>query len=277
MKNPIYDAFDEIHATPGQKERTRQFLAQRCYEKAPKRSFPLRRYAMALACCVLVVLGMSGYLFYSTPVAAISVDVNPSVELQVNRWGRVVDWTAYNQEAQDLVSQLDMKNEPYEQAVQQLLDQCSAQGYLTQEGWVSICVVTDDQQLQDQMQQQVRACTGDYQNVECTGASQADHQAAQEAGVSMGKYRAYQTLQELDPTVTLDQVRELSMGQIRAWIASLTGEEFQGGQGGNGTGGQGNQYQGGKGEGSQGDNGGGAQGGQNQGAHGNGAGALAQE
>ncbi len=236
MPNRIQKAFDQIHASPGQKERTKRFLAQQTLLAREPKGRPIRRWAMALACCLMVALGLSGYLFYTTPVAAISVDINPSVELQVNRFGRVISLTSYNQDAQDLTQELQVENCSYQQAIQLLLEQSQSMGYLKENAWISICVVTDDQTLSSEMQQQVAACTGQYQNVECSGAGSEEHHAAQEAGVSMGKYRAFLRLQELDPSITLDQVMDLSMGELHDWIHSFGQDGAQSGSNGQGYG-----------------------------------------
>ena len=77
---------------------------------------------------------------------------------------------------------------------------------------------------------------GQYQNVECSGAGSEEHHAAQEAGVSMGKYRAFLRLQELDPSITLDQVMDLSMGELHDWIHSFGQDGAQSGSNGQGYG-----------------------------------------
>ena len=48
---------------------------------------------------------------------------------------------------------------------------------------------------------------------------------AHEAGLSFGKYRAYLELKELDPDITPDDIRDLSMREIQDLIDSLSGGE----------------------------------------------------
>ena len=59
---------------------------------------------------------------------------------------------------------------------------------------------------------------------------------AHEMGLSCGKYRAYQELLALDPDVEPEEVRNMSMKEIRQRIAELSGENFRG-QGCHGKGG----------------------------------------
>ena len=48
---------------------------------------------------------------------------------------------------------------------------------------------------------------------------------AHEAGVSFGKYRAYLKLKEIDPSVTLDDVRDLTMREIYNRIDAYSGNQ----------------------------------------------------
>ena len=62
---------------------------------APRR----RRWpaALAAAACLLVaILGFSGWQLYQKPVAYVGLDINPSLELAVNRFDCVVTATAIN-------------------------------------------------------------------------------------------------------------------------------------------------------------------------------------
>ena len=99
----------------------------------------------------------------------------------------------------------------------------------------------------------IQACTAGQNNITCYAATAQEVQDAHAVGLSYGKYRAYLELQALDPSVTPDDIRDLSMREIRDRIAALSGEEEQTTtpSGGNHAGGQGqrNGYRGGRGKG----------------------------
>ena len=66
-------------------------------------------------------------------------------------------------------------------------------------------------------------------------------QAARDAGLSLGKYRAYLALSALDPSVTQDEAGEMTMGELQQCIDACQGHAY--GQQGYGQGsGQGNGY-----------------------------------
>ena len=59
---------------------------------------------------------------------------------------------------------------------------------------------------------------------------------AREAGLSLGKYRAYLTLSALDPTVTQDEAGEMTMGELQRCIDVCEGHGSGQGQQGSGQG-----------------------------------------
>ena len=85
VHNRIQETFDQIHAQEDLKDKTKLFLAQKMRKDARNTPVRPRRMLMAAACLLLLLIGVGGYQIYFTPTAAISIDINPSIELGVNR------------------------------------------------------------------------------------------------------------------------------------------------------------------------------------------------
>lgn len=89
--NKIRDAFEGIHADTQMKETTKQFLAEK-YEERQKKFFrPVFKRAMPVVCVLLLFLiGVGGYSWIQAPAAYVSIDINPSIELVLNRFDKVL-------------------------------------------------------------------------------------------------------------------------------------------------------------------------------------------
>ena len=224
MTEELKSAFAAVHASEELKSKTCKAISLAAQtERRHAGSRPARAArALAAACCLALLL-WGGYYFALEPVAAISVDVNPSLQLSINRLDRVIALEGGNQEGQALARSLDVVMEPYAQALEEILDCGEMQAYLSRQEPVSITVSAADQEKTDQLLAAVEGCTGGHQGVHCGALSAADAADAAAAGVSMGRYQAYLALRQLDPTVTLEDLQGLSMGEIRAWIADLQG------------------------------------------------------
>jgi len=183
------------------------------------------RYAAALAACLAVVLILGGYGLYFTPVSTISVDINPSLELSVNRFDRVIGTEAFNEDGRALLSTVSLRHRKYEDALTLLLTCDMAENYLTGNADVSITVLGHSEAHSAQMQQRITQCNFITNTaIYCHAGSRQTLEAAHHAHLSLGKYEAYLALRALDSTVTEETVRDLSMHEIRLWIESLGGD-----------------------------------------------------
>lgn len=84
MNKAFKALFEPIKAEEALKESTRAFLAEQINDTA--RTAKRRRcHAYALACVCLLLVLIGGPWMYFTPTAEISIDINPSIELSLNR------------------------------------------------------------------------------------------------------------------------------------------------------------------------------------------------
>lgn len=94
---------------------------------------PLRRYmrwtALAAACFAIVFISWF-QLFHMTD-ATVYLDVNPSVSVDVNRMGRVLDTAADNEDGRILLDQMNLKNADIDAAMNALLASMVRHGYLS--------------------------------------------------------------------------------------------------------------------------------------------------
>lgn len=142
-QNGLQKSMENIKATEQMKQNTLRYLeAQRTNQKRnifQQRPYAALRYAMAVV-CVFLMAGAGGYTVYSRPVSYISIDVNPSIELAVNRFDRVVSAKGYNAVGQDILQHIPLKNISYLQAIDRLLQDAYYSRYLNRD---SQLVVTD--------------------------------------------------------------------------------------------------------------------------------------
>lgn len=84
----------------------------------------------ASAAAVVVMLGVSAWA-YVTPYSYVSLDVNPSIQYSVNRFGRVLHVEAVNGDGADILKNLSLDNRPIDEAVQATVEQIEKAGYFS--------------------------------------------------------------------------------------------------------------------------------------------------
>ena len=105
-----------------------------------RRSAGKRRKLLFAACCAAVLLVIGGTASFVRPDCYVTMDINPSIELTVNRAGRVTDCTAVNGDGADVLRDGSIRYETAEDAVEEILEICEEKGYLTENGALLITV-----------------------------------------------------------------------------------------------------------------------------------------
>ncbi len=150
MTEQIKQAFDTIHAETALKEETKQYLALRLTRRQAQRRF-FRHVALPAVCMLLFLISLGGYRLYFSQSFLISIDINPSIELRVNRFDKVISTHSYNEDGERLLHTVKLQFLDYKEALDKLLHTQSITSYLEQEELLSISVVGKNEQKCQEM------------------------------------------------------------------------------------------------------------------------------
>ena len=227
MNEKIRKAFDSVKAEEELKEKTLRRISM-----AEKRRPGLRaaRLIPVLACLALVILA-GGWAWFS-PSATISVDINPSLELWINRFDKVVQVVGWNDDGRELAAALDIKYMDYDRALEQIMDSEKVSSLLSGDGVMTLAVVGDNEAQCGRLLSGLRSCTAGQGNAYCYSASEEELEAAHILGLSFGKYKVYQRLIELGSSISPQEVNDMSMRELWDMIDGLSGgQSLPAGQG----------------------------------------------
>lgn len=223
MDRRIFDAFDDIRAEEALKQTTARYLQAEIKKRTQKavRRLSARRVAIAVASFVLLSsIALSA--LYFTPKAYIDIDVNPSLFVTVNRFGRVIDASAFNDDGESILQEVKVQNKSYDETVQLLLQTMIAYGYMEQEDIVSVTLQTDDDQSEKTMLNDLESAvftTLDNHHIDASTEIYAvsDDVLATAHGhnLSPARYLAITELQELGEEVSYAGCAEHSLSELR--------------------------------------------------------------
>ena len=225
LDQKIKTSFSQIDASDELKNRTKAFLKEKAFSEKRAARPMRRRLVPALACAAVVLMAVLAYPVYFLPTCVISVDINPSLELGVNRFDRVVSVTPMNEDGEALANAVNVQYLNYEQAVEALVDSVEIQSRLEEDELLSIAVVEAENNQSVRILEGIQRCTQGQKNTHCYAMTPDEAEGAHESGLSYGKYRAFLELQALDPSITVEDVQGLTMREIREWIDSLQNGE----------------------------------------------------
>ena len=229
MDNRIRDAFDAIQAPDRLKRTTRAALRKKTFDYG-RNVIRIRAHRQRLAAAALsLTLVLSGTWLWYAPSASISVDINPSIELKVNRLDRVIRLEGRNSDGKELVQDIHVEGMPYDDAIQRILLSSGMETYLQDNRNITITVAGGSSEAHaEQMLSRVlcRAyniakdhdvlyCQVDWQTL----------QAAEKVNLCIPRYLAWQNLLKTDPTITAEDVRQIPKEEIRALAQVITIED----------------------------------------------------
>ena len=190
-----------------------------------------RRWApLAAAACLALVLvgGGGGYYYYSVNNAVaslVSLDVNPSIQLEVNKNEKVLSATPMNDDGAEILADMDLKGTPADVAMYAIIGSLLQHGYVDElANSILITVEDDDQARGEKLQQELTAqADAALENAQVSGAVLAQtlqhteelSQKAQEYGISTGKAALIQAIVEgSNNTKTFEELVGLSINEL---------------------------------------------------------------
>ena len=151
---------------------------------------PVRWRALAAACLALVLVGGGAGIFYQNANAVasvVSIDVNPSIELRVNKDEKVLSCTPLNEEAHIALKEMndgkDLEGAKLTVAVNAIVGALVRHGYLDGlSNAILVSVEDKDQARAAQMEEKLRSTIGDLLEAQAPNATVLSQTLTQEAG-----------------------------------------------------------------------------------------------
>ena len=237
MSNEIQKAFDTIKASDTLKASTKQYVAKQRHKRQGFFHGSTLSRAMPAFALLLCLLSVSGYHLLQTPVSYISMDINPSIELSLNRFDRVVQATAFNDDGQQLLDAVSVNGQTYTKAIDNLVTSETMRSYLTEENILTFTVASTDTDRERNLISGIEAAEPNQNGCQhiCRSAN-ADMslvQQAQQQGLSFGKYAAYLELQTYDNTITVEDCKNMTMREMNDYIGQCKAGQQHHNQNGN--------------------------------------------
>ncbi len=93
------------------------------------------RFFKYIAACLIFFIVLSGgsvYAYY-TPVSTVVIDTNPIVELKLNRWDRVIEVKALNEDGIKILKKINIKNDSVDKALITILERSEKDKFINQD------------------------------------------------------------------------------------------------------------------------------------------------
>lgn len=226
LQQKVQSAFDTIEVSDAVKRNTLdaydRLVKEKCGNNSNKRPVLsiLRSHKMAstfsaLAACLVIAAIVFGVQVQTTPTAFVDIDVNPSIEIELNRFDKVVNVKGINKDGTSVVSDLSLTGLSYEEALKALTQSPSMAAYLKDDSFIQLSVTSDSQNQEAQLTNISENYLASIPyNGSCSIVSAQMRQEAHAYGMGCGRYAATLELTNLDPTIAIEDCANLSMSEI---------------------------------------------------------------
>jgi len=181
-----------------------------------------QRFA-AIAAVFMIMFGIGLYSYYS-PYSYVAVDINPSVEIVLNRFERVLDVKALNEDAHIIVNDSGkyMHNR-LDKVIKQIIDNAYEKNYIKAdtENEILITVSAPNPSVAEQIGESAKKQAEEEikqdtisANIIVEGADIKKYKQAQKENISVGKLILFEKLKEVLPEATVETVKNKSVKEI---------------------------------------------------------------
>lgn len=205
-----------------------------------KKNAWLRPLIAAAACLCLLLgggFGLKSYRVNHMVDATVSLDVNPSVELQVNQKERVLNVKALNEDGRIIVGDMDFSGSSLDVAVNALIGSMLQNGYLNElANSILISVDNDDPVRGADLQARLSAEVDRLLQTDSFSASVLSQtvvrsselqQMAEQYGITLGKAQLIQDILSRSTLHTFDELAPLSINELNLLLGKETAAATQ--------------------------------------------------
>ena len=219
------------------KEKVLRAAADIAPDPAPKRAKTVRlsftKSVAIIAASVMIFMSvfLSVFMTMGTEYGSVYIDINPSVELVINRKEQVTRVVYHNRDAKKLFSDLNLKGENVADAMNTIFAELEENDYLTDTSEIYISALAKREQYTEKLLEYSTGRAENYLNsigcratLNSTRITAEDIISSRNTGVSPVKFKLIKDITNIDSGYTLDFLQDLDMKALKNIYEILLGE-----------------------------------------------------
>ena len=237
--NKIYKAFESI--TPNEFDNINEQLKCRHEEvvldmETPKRKWNYKWVAVMVVC--LLVVGIP-FAFNQTPkvFATVGIDVNPSIELQIDKQEKVIDVLTLNSDGEKILGDMDLQGSDVKVAMNALVGSMLKEGYIDElKNTLLISIAGEIPEENERLRQELTSnidqllkgnqVIGSIVSQTLSDDKNLD-ELAKKYHISKGKAEIIQQLIQKNSLYTFESLKDLPMNDLNILLSSNDIKEIE--------------------------------------------------
>lgn len=193
----------------------------------------IKRLGLSLAVCVIIfICCLGGGYYYGADYQSVYIDIDPSIELVLNRFNKINDVICYDEEAKQLLEDVQLKGKKLDCGVRLIIDRLEEENYLTPDAELQISAsskkIDDTKELLEEAANVANKHMSEKQYTGSLSSKPLDkdeRDEAKEAHIPPGKYKYIQEIMEADPSQSIDKLKDMKMKDLKNLHKNLTNSQ----------------------------------------------------
>ena len=188
-----------------------------------------KRYAIAAILMLAVSAGAYAYQLQNTVYSVVALDINPSVEIELNRNDKVIGLEALNNDAEVIIDE-GMIGKPIEYVLNKLVANAKEEKFLLNGDGKILLTTVEKKNDNDNIDEKLAELIENnelYENVDVVilQATNEEHEVAEEEGVSVGLQKLAKIEKEINPVAAENRTQVMSVKEFFYDLNSI--EKFE--------------------------------------------------
>ncbi len=188
------------------------------------KSLFINKRLVTLCTIFILFLGSGGYLYAQVPVAYVSLDINPSIELALNKFNKVVSYEAYNTDGETLLASNDETHITVDNAINNIIDDAINKNYISssKDSTITLSTISDDtilrKDLEIHLKDTIEKSLEDksiHISINSSNNNLTKRDEAKSIGFTVGKLLLVQELKSLDSSIIIEDFKDVSISEIK--------------------------------------------------------------
>ena len=228
FSNAVPNVFDEILEKCNQSPQEKAVIVTM---PKPRRTFWRKAVSIAAAIAIILTAGFAGFAIanFESVEAVICFDVNPSIEIEINRDEKIVSAKGSNEDGRKILGEMDLTGSDLSVAVNAIIGSLLRNGYLDEiSNSILVSVDSSDDKKSELLEQKL----ADEINMLLSGesfeasvlsqtlnATKEIRALAAEYGITIGKAQLISQIIEMEPKYAFKDLASLTVSKLNLLIS----------------------------------------------------------
>lgn len=185
-----------------------------------------------MAVCVLFLIGYSYFHIEKsidqTKYSYITIDVNPSIELILNKDDLVISSKAYNSEGQDILDRISYQDQSYQDVLSEIFNDDEYQNYLENNSDIQVSVFSKNENKCNDLEKNIDTFINEHissnHHYESVCIDEKTHHQAGSCHMSSGRYVLIQSIIDCS-SYTMADLENKSLSELRQIYTDVTAKQ----------------------------------------------------